>query len=130
MMQASYRFKPFDVVVVPFPYADRLAEKRRPALVISNHKLAVHGLIWVAMITSTENEVWSSDVTIRGSKRAGLPAPSGVRPAKIACIEPGRIDRRVGRLDKTAVNAVSQRLRAFWDEGAAFGGDGSACRVG
>jgi uncharacterized protein (DUF1330 family) len=24
------RFAPFDVVVVPFPYADRLAEKRRP----------------------------------------------------------------------------------------------------
>ena len=38
------RFGPFDVVVVPFPYADRLAEKRRPALVISNRKLAVHEL--------------------------------------------------------------------------------------
>ena len=113
MIQATHRFKPFDVVVVPFPYADRLAEKRRPALVISNHKLAAHGLIWVAMITSAENEAWSSDVTIRNSKHAGLPAPSVVRPAKIACIEPGRIDRRVGRLDKTAVKAVSQRLHGF-----------------
>ena len=36
------RYDPFDIVVVPFPYADRLAEKRRPALVISNRKLAVH----------------------------------------------------------------------------------------
>ncbi|HTE76191.1 MAG TPA: type II toxin-antitoxin system PemK/MazF family toxin [Xanthobacteraceae bacterium] len=113
MIQASHRFKPFDVVAVPFPYADRLAEKRRPALVISNHKLAAHGLIWVAMITSAENEAWSSDVTIRDSKRAGLPAPSVVRPAKIACIEPGRIDRRIGRLDKTAVKTVSQRLHGF-----------------
>jgi mRNA interferase MazF len=113
MIQPSHRFKPFDVVVAPFCYADRLAEKRRPALVISNHKLAAHGLIWIAMITSTENDAWSSDVTIRDSKRAGLPAPSVVRPAKIACIEPGRIDRRVGRLDKTAVKAVSQRLREF-----------------
>jgi hypothetical protein len=50
------RFGLFDVVVVPFPYADRLAEKRRPALVISNRKLAVHGLVWVAMITSAEYE--------------------------------------------------------------------------
>ena len=39
------RFDPFDIVVVPFPYADRLAEKRRPALVISNRKLAAHGLV-------------------------------------------------------------------------------------
>ena len=105
------RFGPFDVVVVPFPYADRLAEKRRPALVISNRKLAVHGLVWVAM--GAENEPWSSDVAIADLKRAGLPAPSVVRPAKIACIEPARIDRRIGRLDKTAARAVAQRLRGF-----------------
>jgi mRNA interferase MazF len=95
------RYDPFDVVVVPFPYADRLAEKRRPALVISNRKLALHGLVWVAMITSANNEAWSSDVAITDLKRAGLPAPSVVRVAKIACIEPARIDRRVGRLGES-----------------------------
>jgi mRNA interferase MazF len=107
------RFDPFDVVVVPFPYADRLAEKRRPALVISNRRLAIHGVIWVAMITSAGNEPWSSDVAIVDLRRAGLPAPSVVRPAKIACIEPGRIDRRVGRLDKGAARAVRQQLQRF-----------------
>ena len=107
------RFDPFEIVVVPFPYADRLAEKRRPALVISNRKLAGHGLIWVAMITSADNEAWSSDVAIADLKRAGLPAPSVIRPAKIACIEPGRIDRRIGRLDKAATRTVGQKLRGF-----------------
>ena len=111
------RYDPFDVVVVPFPYADRLAEKRRPALVISNRKLATHGLIWVAMITSADNEAWSSDVAIADLERAGLPAPSVVRPAKIACIEPGRIDRRIGRLDKAAARVVAQKLRGFLGEG-------------
>jgi mRNA interferase MazF len=113
MMPGDVRYDPFDVVVVPFPYADRLAEKRRPALVISNRKLAIHGLIWVAMITSADNEPWSSDVAITDLKRAGLPAPSVVRPAKIACIEPGRVDRRLGRLDKAAARAVSQKLRGL-----------------
>jgi mRNA interferase MazF len=114
-MEASdgSRIAPFDVVAVSFPYADRLAEKRRPALVISNRKLAIHGLIWVAMITSAENEPWSSDVVIAHLERAGLPAPSVVRPAKIACIEPGRIDRRIGRLDKAGARSVSQKLRGF-----------------
>ena len=107
------RFDPFDVVIVPFPYADRLAEKRRPALVISNRKLAAHSLVWIAMITSADNESWSSDVPIADLKRAGLPAPSVVRPAKIACIEPARIDRRIGRLDKAAARAVSEKLRGF-----------------
>jgi mRNA interferase MazF len=106
-------FDPFDIVVVPFPYADRLAEKRRPALVISNRKLAGHGLVWVVMITSADNEAWPSDVAITDLDRAGLPAPSVVRPAKIACIEPSRIDRRIGRLDKTEARKVGQRLRGF-----------------
>ncbi len=106
-------FAPFDIVVVPFPYADRLAEKRRPALVISGQRLAAHGLIWVAMITSAENERWASDVSIANLKRAGLPAACFVRPAKIACIEPSRIERRAGRLDKAEARVVAQRLRGF-----------------
>jgi len=107
------RYGAFDVVVVPFPYADRLAERRRPALVISNRKLAVHGLIWLAMITSAENDPWPGDVVIADLRRAGLPAPSVVRPAKIACIEPTRIQRRAGRLDKASGRQVAARLRGF-----------------
>jgi mRNA interferase MazF len=107
------RFDVFDIVVVPSPYADRLAEKRRPALVISNRKLAVHGVIWVAMITSADNDPWPTDVEITALDRAGLPAPSVVRPAKIACIEPTRIDRRIGRLDKATSRMVAQRLCEF-----------------
>lgn len=112
-MTTNSRFGAFDVVVVPFPYADRLAEKRRPALVISNRKLALHPVIWVAMITSTANEPWSSDVEIADLKRAGLPALCVVRPAKIACIDPARVDRRLGRLDKATARTVAQRLRGF-----------------
>src|SRR4051794_3848343 len=107
------RFAAFDIVVVPFPYADRLVEKRRPALVISNPKLAPFGLIWVAMITSADNAPWSCDVAIADLARAGLPAPSVVRPAKIACIEPSRIERRAGKLDKATARAVAQKLRGL-----------------
>src|SRR6267378_3047762 len=113
MTKTSDRFDAFDIVVVPFPYADRLAEKRRPALVISNRKLAPFELIWVAMITSAEIAPWSCDVTIANLARAGLPAPSVVRTAKIACIEPARIERRAGRLDKTTAKAVAQKVKGY-----------------
>jgi mRNA interferase MazF len=106
-------FDAFDIVVVPFPHTDRLAEKRRPALVISNRKLTPFGLIWLAMITSADNAPWSCDVDIADLTRAGLPAPSVVRPAKIACIEPSRIERRAGKLDKATAKAVAQKLRGF-----------------
>ena len=54
----------FDVVVVPFPYSDRLAEKRRPAVVVSNRHLIQQGLIWVIMVTSSDNPRWPDDVDI------------------------------------------------------------------
>jgi mRNA interferase MazF len=65
------------------------------------------------MITSAANTPWPCDVTIADPGRAGLPAPSVVRATKIACIEPGRIERRAGRLDKAAAKAVAQKLKGF-----------------
>jgi mRNA-degrading endonuclease toxin of MazEF toxin-antitoxin module len=60
-----------------------------------------------------DNAPWSCDVTIPNLARAGLPAPSVVCTAKIACIEPTRIERRAGRLDKATAKIVAQRLKGF-----------------
>jgi mRNA interferase MazF len=107
------RFRAYDVVVVPFPYSDRLAEKRRPALVISSSTLERYGIVWVAMITSAANRPWSCDVPIDDLERAGLPAPSVVRPAKIAAIEPDRVLRRAGTLDGPTARRVAEHVRRF-----------------
>lgn len=102
-----------DVVVVPFPYSDRLAEKRRPALIVSNARLASFGLVWIAMITSAENEPWSCDIPVADIRRAGLPVPSVVRATKIACIEPARVLRRAGTLDRATAREVAKQIRSF-----------------
>ena len=112
-MPTSEVLAAYDVVIVPFPYSDRLAEKRRPALVISNARLSEFNLLWVAMITSADNAPWSCDVAIADLARAGLPAPSVVRPAKIACIEPARVLRRAGALDARTARAVAGKVQAF-----------------
>jgi mRNA interferase MazF len=112
-MAISDGFAPFDIVVVPFPYADRLAEKRRPALVISNESLRRFGLLWLAMITSAGNAPWACDVPITDLERAGLPAASVVRPAKIAAVDPARILRRAGALDPATARRVGRALSSF-----------------
>jgi mRNA interferase MazF len=107
-------FAAFDVVVVPFPYADRLAEKRRPAVVISAPSLTrQHGLVWLAMVTSAENRRWSSDVPVDDLAITGLPVPSLVRPAKIATIDIERIVRRIGKLAAKEARSVEAHLRKF-----------------
>lgn len=102
----------FDIVVVPFPYADRLAEKRRPALVVSAPGLQKSfGLVWLMMITSADNPAWDCDVAISDLKLAGLPAPSVVRPAKIATVDATRILRRIGKLAAKDGRRVKDGMR-------------------
>jgi mRNA interferase MazF len=102
------------IVVLPFPYSDRFAEKRRPALIVSTDALhAEYGLLWVVMITSARNAGWKCDVSIGDLGKAGLPAPSVVRPAKIACIEPRRVLRAIGTLARKDAAAVERELGKF-----------------
>jgi len=102
----------FDIVVVPFPYADRLAEKSRPTLVVSAPALQKqYGLVWLMMITSADNPAWDCDVAISDLKLAGLPAPSVVRPAKIATVDATRILRRIGKLSAKDAKKVKETLR-------------------
>ena len=104
-------FQPFDVIVVPFPYSDRLAEKRRPALVVSNPGLERQcGLVWVVMITSAGRTPLLGDVPIRDTPAAGLPVASTVRAGKIATIEPHRVLRKAGALSAVDRKAVKEAL--------------------
>jgi mRNA interferase MazF len=110
-MATSEPLAQWDIVVLPFPHTDRLAEKRRPALIISKPWMVNdYGLLWVAMITSAENEPWSSDIEISNMVRAGLSTPSVIRPVKIATIEADRVLRRIGRLGPKEKRAVKSAL--------------------
>lgn len=106
-------FRVGDIVVVPFPYSDQSAEKRRPALVISNQKLAELGYFWIAMITSSRRNAVSGDVDLAADETTGLPQASIVRTAKIACIEPDRILRRLGAVDVATRQVVLSRVVEF-----------------
>lgn len=104
----------FDVVVVPFPYADRLAEKRRPAIVVNAPALQDgFGLVWLAMVTSADNRGWDCDVVVSDQQSAGLPSASLVRTAKIATVDADRIIRRIGKLAPKDARAVAAQIRGY-----------------
>lgn len=81
-------FDVWDVVAVPFPYANRTVQQRRPALIVGQHSHeGGPPLLWVLMITSAAHRRWHGDVVITDPGGVCLPAPSMVRTAKIATIE-------------------------------------------
>ena len=108
------QLQPFDIVVVPFPYVDRLAEKRRPAVVISAAAVSdQYQLVWLAMVTSAANPRWDCDVDISDLAPTALPAPSRIRPVKIATADVARIVRRIGRMGTRDAKALKAALASL-----------------
>lgn len=103
-------FKQGDIIRVPFPYTDRDTRQRRPAFVVSHGGIGEAGsLLWVAMITSAENRSWPQDVPIPAHLEAGLPAPSVVRPVKLATVE-ARYVQPLGAADPSVTDAVLAQI--------------------
>lgn len=107
----------FDVVVVPFPFTDRAASKRRPALVLSRAASfgAKAGHSVLAMITSATNPPWPLDAAIADLKTAGLPVPSLVR-MKLFTLDHRLILRKAGALaeaDRAEVKRSLSELLGF-----------------
>lgn len=110
-------YKKYDVVTVPFPFADSSMQKRRPALVLSDHVLfnVKIGHSVMAMITSEKNAPWPLDVRIADLSQAGLPAPSVVR-MKLFTLDHRFVVAKVGVLsnaDRLLVNDALDTLLAI-----------------
>jgi mRNA interferase MazF len=107
-------YKPFEVVVVPFPFTERKTDKRRPALILSDelkfNRPSGHAVL--AMITSQKNPDWPLDTTITGIRRSGLTAPSKVR-MKLFTLDSRLIIKKIGMLidsDKKSFKKALQSL--------------------
>jgi mRNA interferase MazF len=103
-----------DVVVVPFPFVDLAAEKRRPSLILSHARFnSSHGHSICAMITTAARSKWPSDIAIKDHKVAGLSRPCVVR-WKLFTLPNDLIIRRTGRLTThdrdTVVSAARDTL--------------------
>jgi len=88
----------YDVIVVPFPFTDRAASRRRPALVLSEAGWnAASGHAICAMITSARQSAWPLDVPINDLASAGLGTPCLVR-MKLFTLDRALVLRRTGTL--------------------------------
>jgi mRNA interferase MazF len=99
----------FDVVVLPFPFTDRDAIKRRPALVVSQvacNQAQEHSVL--AMITSAEQSAWAYDYSVVDWETVGLPKPCVVR-FKLFTLDHRLVIRRLGRLSEADQKQLKER---------------------
>lgn len=114
------RFDAHDVVVVPFPFTDRAAERRRPALIVSQARALGdtidHSVL--AMITTARHSDWPNDVDIVDLEAAGLETPCVVR-MKLFTLDHRLIIRRAGALASADGAKVNNALCALFGFGTA-----------
>ncbi len=101
-------YEAYDVVVVPFPFTERPAIRRRPALVLSKAGFnRTHEHLVLAMITSAGGTVWRSDVALSDLAAAGLGSPSVVR-LKLFTLDQTLVATRIGALGEVDRSAVAE----------------------
>ena len=110
-------YNQFDIVVVPFPFADSKHVKRRPALILSSHKefndQAQHSVM--VMITSARNKPWPCDVNIADLKSCGLPKASVIR-MKFFTLDHRFILDTIGTLAPKDQKLLKKNMRHIFDK--------------
>jgi mRNA interferase MazF len=108
-------YEQFDVVIVPFPFTDSSATKRRPALVLSDliefNTNARHTVM--AMITTASHAPWPLDISIQDLGSAGLKQPSTIR-MKLFTLDNSLIIRQIGQLSLSDQQAIEETLRKLF----------------
>jgi len=103
-----------DVVLVPFPFTDQTAAKKRPAIIVSSE--AYHrdrrDVILVAVTSQARPGSGFGESPVEGWKDAGLLKPSVVKPI-LATVDRDLIVRKLGTLRDDDRRAVQRTLSAI-----------------
>ncbi|MEK7285845.1 MAG: type II toxin-antitoxin system PemK/MazF family toxin [Nitrospirota bacterium] len=118
MKEPSRIYESWDIVVVPFPFTEKLGEKRRPAMVVSQRLFNKNGHTVLAMITTQSHTPWPGDTFIQTGTFTGLPAACLVR-LKLFTLDNRLILKKIGMLslsDRKNVVASFYRYMPFEKE--------------
>jgi mRNA interferase MazF len=109
-------YKQFDVVVVPFPFTDSKATKKRPALIISDATTFNRSIkkSVMAMITTASHSPWALDVPITDLSSAGLKAKSIIR-MKLFTLDDALVIKKIGKLATSDRDLVQKSLQQLFN---------------
>ena len=108
----GYRFG--DIVLVPFPFTDQSASKKRPAVVVSSDSYNVHrpDLVLMAITSQVGARVAFGEAGITEWKKAGLLKPGIVKPI-LTTVETTLVLRRLGRLQVSDEKALRRAIQSI-----------------
>ncbi len=107
------RFVKGDIVVLPFPFSDLSASKKRPALVIAD--LLGDDLILCQITTATRNDGYAIPLSKDDFKEGSLPAPKSlICTNKIFTADTALILYKRGSLKPEKIQEVEDKLKEIF----------------
>jgi len=108
------RFVKGDIVIMPFPFSDLSASKKRPALVVA--PLAGDDVILCQITSKPIRDRYALAIDEKDFTAGGLNRPSNVRPNRLFTADSSLILYRAGALSSAKtdmiINAIIEILRA------------------
>ncbi len=103
-----------DVVLVPFPFTDQSAAKKRPAVVISSSRYNAERLDLVIMAITSQIRPANTfgDTIVKHWQNAGLLKPSAIKPI-ITTIEKPLVIKSMGKLVSEDQLDLHESLRSI-----------------
>ena len=97
-----------DVVVIPFPFSDLSASKKRPAVVVANLTGDDHIIAQITSVDRTDN--YSISLETKDFKNGKLPHDSMIRPNKLFTADKSLIYYKAGAINDKKVKEIEKAL--------------------
>lgn len=103
-----------EIVLVPFPFTDQTAIKKRPAIIVSSNDYNINrpDIIIMAVTSQMRSSAYFGDIIIHQWKQAGLLKPSVIKPI-FTTIEKNLVLKKLGHIeneDRLALQEVLQKI--------------------
>jgi mRNA interferase MazF len=107
-------YRPWDIILIPFPISQPNSIKKRPALVVSTETFnSGQDIVLMFLTSNLKSEPKIDDHLISNWKAAGLPKPTICR-MKFATIDKSLIIKKLGRIQTADINTIKSKMKSFF----------------
>ena len=110
------RYNRGDVVLVPFPFSDQTAAKKRPAIIVSSdsYNSISQDIVIMAITGQIRDHIGIGEFLIEDWRGGGLLRPSAVKSA-ISTIDQRLVVRILGKLSSKDLSTLQKALMELFD---------------
>ena len=103
-----------EIIVIPFPFSDLSASKRRPALVLAD--LPGEDIILCQITSKPISDGFAVSISPKDFAQGSLPNDSNIRPNRIFTASKSLIIRKVGLVNEDIITEVRNKIVSLLDQ--------------